>query len=220
MGIQNAFPLKLTTLTPFNYGHLAVNGGVSTLPHYISDRAIMFALCASLGMMRNWGKLPAKDYRGHISAMPWRASLFSTEEPELLAPLARRSDLGIEGGYPDNVRRAARSGNFKEFWTIQEVPHDKVYRGLLVSEVDPFELAGAESFVVRIGSNRTGMLQVERDDTPAGRVRLNASTAHLFGRDLKVEQFMLYELQATTRLSHAEAVNEMASWTSSSATHS
>jgi hypothetical protein len=38
--------------TPFNYGHLAVQGGVATIPEIIGDRAVAFALAAALGLMR------------------------------------------------------------------------------------------------------------------------------------------------------------------------
>lgn len=43
--MSHVIGLKLTTLTPFNYGHLLVSGGVSTIPEVINDRAVMFSLC-------------------------------------------------------------------------------------------------------------------------------------------------------------------------------
>ena len=206
-------PIKATTLTPFNYGHLAIQGGVATLPELIGDRAIAFALCAALGLLRSSSVLPAKDYKGHLSAMPWRTSVLTTDAPRLLPPIARRSDLGVEGGYPEKVRRATASGNFKEFFSIQEVPVGQEFRGAVFG-VDPFALAGAGAprFVVRIGSNRTGMLLVERDGGVSG-VRLNAATAALFGRHLPVERYVLAEMQMTHEMPLAEAAAEVTSWT-------
>jgi hypothetical protein len=206
-----ATPIKATTLSPFNYGHLAVQGGVATIPEVIPDRAICFALCAALGMMSPRLALPAKDYRSHIGAMPWRASMLIADAPRLLPPIARRSDLGVEGGYPDKVRRAASSGNFKEFFTIQEVPPEQVFRGAIFG-MDPFLVVnGSSSLVVRIGSNRTGMVLVERDDSVKS-VRLNASTAALFGRPLPAERYLLDEMQMTPELSLEDASAEVAQW--------
>jgi hypothetical protein len=205
-------PIKATTLTPFNYGHLAVQGGVATIPELIGDRAIAFALAAALGMMRASVVLPPKDYRTHLAAMPWRTSVLETETPRLLPPLARRSDLGAEGGYPDKVRRAAASGNFKEYFTIQEVPPGQVFHGAVFGE-DPFaRIEGMDALVVRIGSNRTGMLKIERDDS-VETVRLNAATALLFGRSLTVERYVLHEMQLTPSMGLVPASQEVEAWT-------
>jgi hypothetical protein len=205
-------PIRATTLTPFNYGHLSVQGGVATIPEIIGDRAVAFALAAALGMMRACVVLPAKDYRGHLAAMPWRLSVLETKDPRLLPPLARRSDLGVEGGYPDRVRRAAASGNFKEFFSIQEVPAGQDYRGAVFGE-NPFELVPntSDAIVVRIGSNRTGMLKLERAAS-IETVRLNAATALLFGRRLRVERYFLHETQLTARMTLDEAASEVGTW--------
>src|SRR3546814_21165680 len=114
----HAHPIRVTTLTPCNYGHLAVDGGVATIPNVLGDRAIAFALCAGLGMMRASCKLPDRNYRGHLASMPWRTSVLVNANPVLLPPLARRSDLGVAGGYPSRVERAARSGNLQEVFSI------------------------------------------------------------------------------------------------------
>lgn len=205
-------PIRATTLTPFNYGHLSVQGGVATIPELIGDRAIAFALAAALGLMRSSPVLPPKDYRGHLAATPWRTSVLETETPILLPPLARRSDLGAEGGYPEKVRRAAASGNFKEYFTIQEVPPGQVFRGAVFG-ADPFARAGGDkAFAVRIGSNRTGILKIERDNS-VEHVRLNAATALLFGRSLPVERYVLHELQLTAPFTLDEAAREVAEWT-------
>lgn len=85
--------VRLTTVTPFNYGHLLVQGGVATIPDLIGDRAVAFALCGALGMLSKCPVPPGKDYKGHLASMPWRTSVFQTDNPVLLPPLARRSDL-------------------------------------------------------------------------------------------------------------------------------
>ncbi len=205
-------PIRATTLTPYNYGHLAVQGGVATIPELIGDRAVAFALAAALGMMRASVVLPSKDYHTHLGAMPWRTSVLETDSPRLLPPLARRSDLGAEGGYPEKVRRAAASGNFKEYFTIQEVPQGQVFRGAVFGE-DPFaRVDGVNTLVVRIGSNRTGMLKIERDDS-VKEVRLNAATALLFGRRLEIERYVLHEMQLTPSLALDDAAREVEAWT-------
>jgi len=205
-------PIGATTLTPFNDGHLAVQGGVATISEIIGDRAVAFALAAALGMMRACVVLPHMDYRGHLAAMPWRLSVFETRDPRLLPSLARRSDLGVEGGYPDRVRRAAASGNFKEFFSIQEVPVGQNYRGAVFGE-NPFEVAADADYaiVVRIGSNRTGMLKLERDES-IEMVRLNAATALLFGRHLRVERYLLHDTQLTAPMTLDEAASEVGTW--------
>ena len=205
-------PIRATTLTSFNYGHLAVQGGVATIPEIIGDRAVAFALAAALGLMRASVVLPDKDYRVHLAAMPWRVSVLETKQPHLLPPLARRSDLGVEGGYPDRVRRAAASGNFKEYFSIQEVPAGQDYSGAVFGE-DPFERVSdvGDAIVVRIGSNRTGMLKIERDAS-VETVRLNAATALLFGRRLPVERYILHETQLTGPMTLDEAASEVGTW--------
>jgi hypothetical protein len=205
-------PIRATTLTPFNYGHLAVQGGVATIPDIIGDRALAFALAAALGIMRACVVLPGKDYRGHLAAMPWRLSVLETKDPRLLPPLARRSDLGVEGGYPEKVRRAAASGNFKEFFSIQEMPPGQDYRGAVFGE-NPFERVpdAGDTIVVRIGSNRTGMLKIEHDES-IKMVRLNAATGLLFGRRLRVERYVLHETQLTAPMTLDEAASEVGTW--------
>jgi len=202
--------LKLTTLTPFNYGHLLVSGGVATIPDVINDRAVVFALCAALGKMSRSLVLPEKDVLGHMREIPWRTSLFTTDVPRLLRPIARRSDLGIEGGYQDQVQRASSSGNFKEYFTIQEVPAYQEFYGILDGEVDPFEIAEADEFCIRVGSNRTGMVRVEKANV--SKVRLNVATAKLFGRDLHCDRFVLDQIGMSKPMDVADAVSEMRQW--------
>ena len=208
---MKATPVRATTLSPYHYGHLAIQGGVATIPEFIGDRAVAFGLCLALGMMREilaaarYGlpRAPGCHALAHVR-LPYAHTAPS-------APLARRSDLGVEGGYPDRVRRAASSGNFKEYFLIQEVPPGQQFHGAVFGQ-DPFELAGSDQIVTRIGVNRTGMLLLERGDA-AKSVRLNAATAALFSRDLRMERYVLHHLQLSAPLKLEDAALEVAQWT-------
>lgn len=202
--------LHAETLTPFAYHSLAVQGGTATLPELIGDNALAFGLATTLGYARASVALPSKDYRRDLLAMPWRASVLTTDDPRLLPPLARRLNLEEEGGFPKKLQDVVAKGNMKQFWTIQEVPPGQVFRGALFG-FDPFAEAGRETLVIRIGLHRNGMLKLRRVTDPAP-VRLNAATAALFGRDLPVERFLLYGLQLTSKMSPAEAAEEVAQW--------
>ena len=92
--------------------------------------------------------LPPKDYRRDLRAMPWRASVLTTDQPRLLPPLARRLNLEEEGGFQKKLRDVVSKGNMKQFWTIQEVPPDVAFRGALFGP-DPFAETGADETVHR-----------------------------------------------------------------------
>jgi hypothetical protein len=79
---------------------------------------------------------------------------------------------------------------------------------------DPFDRVSdaGDVIVVRIGSNRTGMLKIERDAS-VETVRLNAATALLFGRRLPVERYLLHETQLTGPMTLDEAASEVETWT-------
>lgn len=208
-------PLRAETLTPLAYGSLAVDGGVASISEILGDRALAFALCAAFGMMSSSSVLPqSADYREDLSRMPWRTSLLKARSSHLLPPLAKRSDLGIEGGYQNNFRVAAGTGDFKEFFTIQEIAPGSIYDGALFVEdeaMDPFAIAGCDEVVVRMGNSRTGQVLLTRGagDMP---VRLNAATAWLFGRRLPVDRFYLHNLQASPFMSLEEAAGEVSAW--------
>ncbi|WP_028316955.1 hypothetical protein [Desulfatibacillum aliphaticivorans] len=210
----NILPVKAKTLTPFAYHSLMVQGGTATLPELAGDRAVAFGLALALGMTQARVALPPKDYKGHIQAMPFRASVFTTNEPELLPPLTRRLNLDGEAGYQKAVQDVAKKGNLKEFFHIQEIPPDKEFAGALfgLDGFDPFEYLGASIIVVRIGLHRSGMLALTqaRKDFP---VRLNASTAWLFDRELEVERYCLHNLQLTPEYSLDQAAEEVSRWT-------
>ncbi|MEA3642357.1 MAG: hypothetical protein VBE63_20795 [Lamprobacter sp.] len=202
--------LRATTLTPFAYHSLAVQGGTATLPELIGDNAVCFGLASALGYVRPWGALPPKDYRRDLLAMPWRASVLMADAPRLLPPLARRLNLEEEGGFPKKLRDVVYKGNLKQFWTTQEVPPEAVFRGALFG-VDPFKDTGQDSLVIRIGLHRNGLVKLERDDS-IDSVRLNAWTAMQFERALSVQRFLIYPLQLTAPMPLGQAAEEVAQW--------
>lgn len=209
---MRALGIKATTLTPFCYHSLMVQGGTATLPELISDRAIAFGLASTLGWMAARVALPEKDYRRHLEAMPYRSSVFITDQPRLLPPLTRRLNLDAEAGFKKRIQDAAKSGNLKDFFYIQEVPPGQVFHGALFG-YDPFEATGESTLVIRIGLHRNGMVELKRDESVT-KVRLNASTAALFGRELPIERYCLHTLQLSPWLDLPEAAEEVGRWTS------
>jgi hypothetical protein len=206
-------PIMAKTLTPFAYHSLMVQGGTATLPELVGDRAIAFGLAQALGMTAARAALPPEDYRGHLAAMPFRTSVFTTSEPELLPPLTRRLNLNAEAGYQKKVQDVAKRGNLKEFFLIQEVPPEKEFYGAVFSfeGFDPFAYLETEIIVTRVGLHRSGMLALTRA-TERHPVRLNASTAWLYGRELEVERYCLHHLQLTPAYPLEEAAMEVGKW--------
>lgn len=201
--------IQAETLTPFAYHSLMVQGGSSTLPELISDQAIMFGLAATLGMMRASVCLPPKDYRRDLEAMPWRASIFTTKTPKLLAPLTRRLNLEDEAGFKSRHYLVTSKGNFKSYFSTQEVPAGVGYTGALFG-FDPFKETGRSELIIRVGLHRNSMVRLT--PTAIEHVQLNAATAHLFGRELSVERYLLYGIQLTPKMSTKEALAEVQQW--------
>jgi hypothetical protein len=201
--------IQAETLTPFAYHSLMVQGGSSTLPELISDHAIMFGLAATLGMLRASVCLPSKDYRRDLQAMPWRASVFTTPTPTLLAPLTRRLNLEEEAGFKNRHYTTTSKGNFKTYFSTQEVPAGITYQGALFG-FDPFQETGHKELVIRIGLHRNGMLRLT--PTKVEQVQLNAATAHLFGRELSVERYLLYGIQLSSKMNCQAALSEVQQW--------
>lgn len=210
MAKETLTAIRATTLSPFAYHSLAVQGGSATLPELISDTAMAFGLAASLGMMSNRVALPKCDYRRDLSAMPYRASVFTTQHPRLLPPLTRRLNLDAEAGLQRKVQDAAKKGNLKDYFHIQEVPEGQVFDGMLWG-LDPFAYAEQQELVIRIGLHRSGLVKLEPGNATS--VRLNAATAHLFGRQLPVERYCLHNLQLSPLISPQEAASELQQWT-------
>ena len=205
-----ALGIQAETLTPFAYHSLMVQSGTATLPELIGDRAIAFALASTLGMLAARVALPKKAYRQHLGAMPWRTSPLITSEPQLLAPLIKRLNLDAEAGLKMKVQDVAKKGNLKDFFKIQEVPPGVLFKGALFG-FDPFQLTGQDQLVLRIGLHRNGMIRL-RAAKDVDQLRLNASTAALFGRELPVERYLLHSLQLTPLMTLDDAMNEVAQW--------
>lgn len=201
--------IQAETVTPFAYHSLMVQSGTATLPELVSDNALMFGLAATLGMMRNSVCLPDKGYQRDLAAMPWRASVLTTDNPRLLPPVARRLNLEEEGGMKQKLYAVTSKGNLKTYFFTQEVPPGQVFNGALFG-FDPFEYSGQDELVIRIGLHRNGMLRLRRSE--AGQVRLNAATAALFGRELPVERYLLYGLQLTEAMPAKQALQEVQQW--------
>ena len=153
--------IRATTLTPFAYHSLMVQGGSATLPELISDRAVAFGLAATLGWMSSSSALPGKDYRRHLAALPFRTSVFTTDSPRLLPPLIRRFNIDDEGGCQKKFTDATRKGNVKTFFSIQEIPVNQHFYGAIFG-LDPFTATGEEELVIRIGLHRNGMIRLEK----------------------------------------------------------
>lgn len=214
--------VRATTLSPFHYHSLAVPSGTATLPDYIGDRAIAFAVASALGCLSRSPALPQRDYRGHMSKLPLIASLFNTESPALLRPLGKR--LNIDAELPANkaIQDATGTGNLKTWFFVQEVAPGTVYQGSFFG-VDPFEMVSeveghdVDSIIVRIGRHLSGIVLLERADV--SKVRLNAHTLMTFGIDpaahqIEVERYAMHDLQPTVPLDIERATQVMTSFES------
>ena len=204
---MKAIAVTATTLSPFHHHSLAVQSGTATLPTFMPDRALSFALANAMGALRALPVLPLKPkYKEHLSRLPWLASVFETDEPRLMRPLAKRLNLDTEGGYQKAIIDATGTGNLKTYFYIQEVPPGVVYKGAFFGETDPFDLVAettgrpCNDIVVRVGRHLGGVVKIERAKHEV--VRLNAHTARYFddGRNLPVEIYALHNLQVTPRL--------------------
>ncbi len=208
-----AIPIKATTLTPFCYHSLMVQSGTATLPELIGDRAAAFGLAAVLGMTAARLGLPAKNYRKHLAAMPYRTAVFMTDGPKLLPPLTRRMNLDAEAGLQRKIQDVAKKGNLKDFFHVQEVPPEQEFRGAVfgLDGFDPFAESGETELVIRIGLHRNGMVRLERCEE-IQTVRLNAATAALFDRELPVERYCLHSIQLTPPMDLDAAAEEVIQW--------
>lgn len=209
--------VKATVLSPFHYHSLAVPGGTATQPDFLTDRQVSFALAAALGCLSSSLALPRKDYRSHLAALPFLASVFETSAPHLLPPLARRLNLDDEAGLTKAIQDATGTGNLKTYFFIQEVPPGVEYRGVIFG-TDPFALAGqaegkpCHEIVVRTGRHLGGLLRLEREQQTS--VRLNVHTAALFGQEqgLAVDVFAMHDLQLSSPLPATEAAQHVLRW--------
>lgn len=214
--------VRARVLSPFYYHSLAVPSGTASLPTFLTDRSISFAIAAALGALCASPALPPRDYATHLRELPVLASVFETKAPRLLPPLNKRLNLDGEGGLQKSVQDATYSGNLKTHFYIQEIALDAEYEGGVFG-ADPFELASraegrpVNRLVVRTGRHLTGMLLLERRRVE--KVRLNAHTALTFGMNLPEEKpdygvdiYALHDLQLTRPLDLAEAKSIVRRW--------
>ena len=216
--------VRALTLTPFHYHSLAVPSGTATLAPYLADRSVAYGVASALGALAASPALPRKDYLRDLAAVPCLASVFESPDARLMRPLAKRLNLDDEGGYPKRIQDATGTGNLKTWFSVQEVAPGATYEGALFG-LDPFAAAAsvdpvfANRLVVRTGRHLGGLLSLEPlgPDTGA-RVRLNASTADLFGADVDADPLMaidvyaLHDIQITAPMPLAEAAERVRSW--------
>jgi hypothetical protein len=219
-----AIGVKARVLSPFYYHSLAVPSGTASLPNFLTDRSMSFAISAALGALTASPALPRKDYAGHMRGLPLLASVLETQEPNLLPPLCKRLNLDGEGGLQKSVQDATATGNLKTYFFIQEIAAGVAYTGAVFG-TDPFELAASAEgrrvsrLVVRTGRHLAGMVLLEPADV--ARVRLNAHTAITFGMDLPaegpefgVDVYALHDMQLTRPLELARAAEIVGRWRS------
>ena len=166
--------------------------GTATLNDIVTDTAMAFAVANAIGMASRSPCLPSEaDYRAHLAALPFRTSLFMGYSNRLNRPLARRLNLDTEGGMPQSIDLARKSGNIKDYYHIQEVAIGSVFRGHFL-HADPFRVAEeaygvhVDQMVVRLGLGRTGM-GVLRRCTVDNNIYLNLHTALLFDPGINLE---------------------------------
>ncbi len=213
------YPYRLTTLAPWAWHGLAVPSGTATLNNVVTDTAMAFAVASALGMMPPLPCLPVRsDYRGHLAAMPYMATLFLGHDNQLMRPLARRLNLDAESGMPKSVHTARSSGNVKDYFHIQEVPVGSVFDGSFL-HADPLYIAQqvcglrVPRLVVRLGLGRNGVGLLERrvDHTP---IHLNLHTVRLFDpeTDIEAQSYLLHNIQPSQALEPKKALSLTMDW--------
>jgi hypothetical protein len=220
MGNIGTVGIRATVLAPFYYHSVAVPSGTATLPDFIGDRAMSFAIAAGLGCLSRSPALPEMNYLKHMSALPGLASLFETDEPRLMRPLGKRLNIDAELGFSKPIQDATSTGNLKTWFFVQEIPVETVYHGAYFG-VDPFELASesegrpVSNIHIRVGRHLSGLLKLEKADVDA--VRLNAHTALAFGKDVgdsgvRVERYAMHDMQPTVQVPISVASKMVDSW--------
>lgn len=213
--------VRATTLSPLHYHSLAVQSGTATIAEFLADRSMSYAIANAMGSLAASVVLPiVKDYRRDLEAFPWMASVFSAVNPSLLPQIGKRLNLDTEGGYQKKIIDATGTGNLKTWFYIQEVAPGTVYEGAIFGP-DPFRMASeaegrdVDRLIVRTGRHLGGIVRLERAPEVTD-VRLNAHTAHLFGRSdgLEVDVVALYDMQFTPPMPLAAAAAVVGSWRS------
>lgn len=202
--------IRAEAITPFHYHSLAIASGSATLPECISDIAMDYALAAVLGMMAGVALPPQANYRRDLSVMPWRCSVLMAESSQLLPAQVQRLNMDAEGGLSQRLYAGSSKGNLKDFYRIQEVSQGAIYKGVIFGK-NPFEVAGQDELIVRIGKHRRGMLRL----TPTAveeEIRLNAYTADIFDQTEFVDRFLLHTLQLSRKYDVDEAQERILTW--------
>ncbi len=216
-GAQETY--RLTTLAPWAWHGVAVPSGTATLQDVVTDTAVAFATAFALGMGLRCPCLPeAPDYRGHLSSLPFKTSLFLGRDNRLNRPLARRLTLDAECGLPKSIESARKSGNIKDYYHVQEVAVGSVFHGSFL-HADPLVLAQeaygerVDQLVLRLGLGRAGIGLLERC-APGWDICLNLHTARLFDPEVRLEAgpYLLHNIQPSRPLEQGEALRISADW--------
>jgi len=188
--------MRATLLTPLYYHGIYVPDGSATDPHTLTDTAMVFALAAALGCSPTRYLRETPDYKTDLQRIPWRSTLFRSTNAHLMAPVRHIIDTDREGGNTETMQGNMASGNFKKTFYVHEVGLGAEYFGALYGP-DPFQWAGVDDLVVRMGVSRTGLVRLQR--TPVDEsVVLNTATTALFGWTLPEA----YRILDTIRPSH------------------
>lgn len=188
--------LRATLLTPLYYHGIYVPDGSATEPRLLTDTAMVFALAAALGCSPSPFLRSVPDYKSDLQAIPWRSTLFLSNNARLMAPVRHIIDTEREGGNTETMQSNMASGNFKKTFYVHEVEPGAIYSGALYGP-DMFEELGTKEIVVRMGVGRTGIVKLERVPTPHS-VVVNVATTALFGYSLPEA----YRILDTIRPSH------------------
>ena len=115
--------------------------------------------------------------------------------------------------FKKKTQDVAKKGNLKDFFYTQEVPPYQKFTGIILGleGFDPFEYAGEDELVIRVGLHRNGMVKLKKKKVLPP-VRLNASTAALFDQELPVDRYCLHSLQLSPFMAPSEAAGELIQW--------
>lgn len=210
---MEAIPIQARLLTPMYYHGIYIPDGSATHPNIITDTALVFALHHTLTgkpFVRPDSTYP--DYLGDLKQIPWRASLLMGQSNRMLAGIRHTVDVEREGGYQDELQKGMGSGNYKKQFFVNEVAVGAKYTGLLYGP-DPFALIQQDTFVIRVGVGKTGMLQLSRLDHQAvSEYHLNCATAKLFQTPLREAYRILDTIRISQPLSLESSQDVLKSW--------
>ena len=179
-----------------------------------------FATAMALGMGNRSPCLPTlPNYKGHLSALPFKTSLFmGCRNNRLNRPIARRLNLDAECGLPRRVHAARSSGNIKDYYHIQEVRAGAEFNGSFL-HADPLHIASeaydypVKRLIVRLGIGRNGVGLLEKIQQ-AKEIQLNLHTAQLFESNvsLKAGPYRLHNIQPSYPVTCEQALDVTSRW--------